>query len=177
MKKLALTLLLLPVLSFADNVHFFGTQYAWMSGIPNDESANGYTISYKSVIDEKLSVGLSYVDMDITNRTTDVSIERLEVNASADYAFIGSFDTGALYLGLETDLHDNPDSSFLTKIGVATRSGEGFDFDFNISSRHGDIGLGASMRGPLAESVIGWEIGFTHVVNQTTSFAGLSLAF
>jgi hypothetical protein len=178
MKKLALTLLLLPVLSFADNVNFFGTQYTWMSGIPDEEpTTHGYTISYESVIDETISAGFSYVNLNATDETTKVMSEMQEVNVSADFAFAGSFDTGALYVGLQADLHDNSDRSFLTKIGVASRSGKGFDFDANISSSYGDIGIGGSIRGQLPESAMGWEIGFMHIDDSTTNFAGISLAF
>jgi hypothetical protein len=177
MKKIALALLLLPAISFAENVNFIGTQYSWMSGIANEENASGYAISYRSVMDKKISAGLSYVVIDVDNVITGAWSKREEVNASVDFAFIGSFDTGAVYMGLDTDLRDDPDRSYLTKLGVATRSGKGLDFDVNISTRHGDIGLGGSIRGPLSDTIIGWEIGFTHVLDSTTSFAGLSLAF
>jgi len=177
MKKIALALLLLPAVSFAENINFIGAQYTWMSGISDEEKVDGYMVGYERVFGDGFAAALDYIVLDTENKTLGTKDRHQEVNASVDFAFIGSFKTGAVYIGLEKELYNGSNNKYLTKVGVATRSGEGLDFDFNISTRHGDIGLGGSMRGQLSDGIMGWELGFTHVLNKTTSFAGLSLAF
>ena len=175
MKKLCFALFLLPTVSFAESVNFFGVHGATVNGIPDEISANGYKLEYKRVY-EGFSAGLNYTVIDFEDNLAKTKDREQEVNANVDFGFSGSFDTGALYVGLGAELYNGSNENYLVKFGAAKRSGVGLDFDFNISSKSGDIILGGSLLGQIASSNVGWEVGFTHF-EATTAFAGFSLVF
>jgi hypothetical protein len=175
MKKLCIALLLLPSVSFAESVNFFGVHYATVNGNSDEISANGYKLDYKRVY-EGFSAGLDYTVIDFEHSLIETKDREQEVNASLDFGFSGSFDTGILYVGLGAEMYNGSNQNYLVKFGAAKRSGEGLDFDFNLSSQHGDIILGGSLQGPIGNSSIRWEAGFTHF-ETTTATAGFSLPF
>ena len=126
MKNIVFALLLLPAVSFAENVNFFGAKYAWMSGTPDEISVDGYTVGYTSVIDEKLSAGVSYVVMD-AETYGGYGVRADYAVAKIDFAF-GSFNAGSLYAGAGMAFADGE-----TAVGVSFRaplgdSGLGWEF-------------------------------------------------
>lgn len=173
MKKLGLALLLLPTISFADNVNFVGAEYAWTSGYTG-LNVDGYTVSYKAVIDENLSAGLGYVVIDVEDYygygyRSDVAI------AQVDYAF-GSFKTGSLYAGVGIGFSDG-NTEEAVEVGFAKRSGEGFDYGLAVTFDDGDSAVEASFRAPLGDSGLGWTFGVGVSDGITASRTGLNIAF
>ncbi len=170
MKKIALALLLLPSISFADNVNFFAAEFG-----KGSNSINSLNIGYEAVIDGKLSVGLDYIDLQFEDGT---EYDTIEVNV--DFAF-GSFETGSLYVGVGTampynmstnmkllneliesdsSVHDNLSTAVNT--GFSKRSGDGLDFDLGVMVVDNYKLYKASMRAPLGDS----GFGLTYAVDK-----------
>jgi hypothetical protein len=67
MKKIALALLLLPAISFADNVNYFNYNYAMLDSDSDSDSdygnAKAFELSLQSVLEEKLSIFLSFLSV------------------------------------------------------------------------------------------------------------------
>lgn len=174
MKKLGLVLLLLPAISFADNVNFLGAEYAWVSGIPDEISVDGYTIAYTSVMNEKLSAGVSYVVLDAVDYY-GYGVRADYATAQIDFAF-GSFNTGSFYAGAGMAFADG-DTAEAFKVGFAKRSGEGFDYDLAVAFEDGESAVGASFRAPLGDSGLGWTFGVVGSDGVTTTHTGLNMSF
>ena len=174
MKNIVFALLLLPAVSFAENVNFFGAKYAWMSGIPDEISVDGYTVGYTSVIDEKLSAGVSYVVMD-AETYGGYGVRADYAVAKIDFAF-GSFNAGSLYAGAGMAFADGETAEAFT-VGFAKRSGEEFDYDFAVAFDDGETAVGVSFRAPLGDSGLGWEFGVVGSDGITTTSTGLSISF
>jgi len=173
MKKLGLALLLLPTISFADDVHFIGADYAWVSGV-SGLNIDGYTVSYRAVIDESFSAGLEYVVIDAENYygsgyRTDYTV------AKVDFAF-GSFKTGSLYAGVGIGFVDG-DNAEAVEVGFAKRSGEEFDYGLAVIFEDGDSAVEASIRAPLGDSGLGWTFDVNVSDGITVSRTGLNIAF
>jgi len=185
MKKIALALLLLPAMSFADNVNFVGVEY----GIGSDSVDTVGGIGYESVIVDKLSVGINYTDIHYDDGS---KYDFVEVNV--DYAF-GSFSTGSLYTGLGTVMPYNEEGDILDGViqsspsvhddlstavsaGFSKRSGEGLDYDMAVVFVDNYKLYTASLRAALGKS----GLGLTYAVKKADGgialvSLGLNLTF
>jgi hypothetical protein len=182
MKKIALALLLLPTISFAENVNFFNAEI----GIGGDNIDTVNSIGYEAVVGGKLSAGLKYVDLQFEDGS---KYDSLEINV--DYAF-NTFDTGSLYTGVGTVMPYNEGGDILggilqspnsahdklstaVKAGYSKRSGDSLDFDIGVVFVDNYTMYKASLRVPL-----NGDFGLTYAVTQIesgTALASLGLSF
>jgi hypothetical protein len=184
MKKIAFALILLPAISFADNVNLFSAEFG--KGSDNIDSFN---IGYEAVIGGKLSVGLDYVDLQFEDGT---EYDTLEVNV--DFA-LGSFDTGSLYAGvgavmpynmttgnkildglLQSPSSDHDKLSNAFNAGFAKRSGDGLDYDLGVVVVDNYKLYRASLRAPLGDSGFGLTYAVDKVDNGV-ALCSLGLSF
>lgn len=167
MKKSILGLMLLSSVSFADNVSFFGAEYIHVSGF--GDSIDGYQLSARSVINGKASVGLSYIELSAYGVTSDA------VTLMIDYAF-GSFDDGSFYGGVgAVDGEGGADTG--VTLGYSKRSGEGLDFDVSVAHIDGESALDVTLRGPIGDSGLGWNIGVSTDGDLSSQSAGINFKF
>ena len=167
MKKVFLVLVLLPAFSFADNVSFVGADYYRVSGF--GLSADGYQIGIMSVFNGKTSVGLAQTE--ISEYGIDISLTTLSV----DYAF-GSFDDGSFYAGIG-GVDGEGDSEAVFSLGYAKINGQGLDYDISLSTVDGETAIGASLRGEIGESGLGWKIGAASDGDISSQTVGINFKF
>lgn len=162
MKKFALALLLLPAISFAENVNFVSAEF----GIGSDSVDTIGGIGYEAVIAGKLSAGLNYTEIHFDDGS---DYDAIEVNVDAAF---GSFDTGSLYVGVGAMMAYNNDSDFLDGLfvsepsanddlttafnaGFAKRSGDDLDYDIGVVFVDNYKIYTASLRASLGDSGFG----------------------
>lgn len=170
MKKLFFALLLLPTVSFADNVNFASLNHVTLSdGI---ESVNGYSLGYQGVFDGKISLALTHFE------SQDDICDGCDIQSLvASYAF-GSFDEGSFYLGASVgDSSEADESSHGINIGYAKSSGNGLDYNVSAAVVEGIAAFGVTLRAPIGDSGLGWQVGLAESEGVTTTTAGLSMAF
>lgn len=170
MKKLILALLLLPAFSFADNVNFVSLNHMTLDD--GTESLNAYSVGYQGVFGGKLAVGLSHL------KSQDDTCDGCDIQSlSANYAF-GSFDDGSFYLGVAfgdgSELDDSTDG---INIGYAKINSDGLDYNVSASAVEGVTALGVTLRAPIGDSGLGWQVGLSDTDGVTTTMAGISIAF
>tara|TARA_R110000764_G_scaffold21549_1_gene54394 strand:+ start:75 stop:578 length:504 start_codon:yes stop_codon:yes gene_type:complete len=167
MKKLMLAMLFLPAVSFADNVNFVSLNHVTLDD--GFESVNAYSVGYQGVFGGKIAVGLSHLESQ-DDVCDDCDIQSL----SANYAF-GSFDEGSVYLGAVLVEDEGSTEGFT--IGFAKISGDGLDYNFSAAVVEGVTAMGVSLRAPIGDSGLGWQVGLAESDGITTTMAGLSMAF
>ena len=185
MKKIALTLLLLPAISFAENINFAGIEF----GVGSDSIDTIGGIGYEAVIAGKLSAGINYTEIHFDDGS---DYDSIEVNVDAAF---GSFNTGSLYAGVSAVMPYNNDSNFLDGVftsspsatddlstsinaGFSKRSGEGLDYDIAVVFVDNYKMYTASLRAALGNS----GFGLTYAVKKVESgialtSLGLNLTF
>ena len=174
MKKLGLALLFIPATTFADNVGFFGAEYAVWSEISDDLNVDAYTVGYEAVIDEKFTAGLNYIAIDVEDNygygyRDDYAVVNLDVA-------LNSFSTGSLYAGLAVAFRDG-DTPELFKLGYAKRSGNGVDYDIAVGVDDGETLFDFSMRVPLGGSGLGLTFGVTDSDYSRVTRVGINTSF
>ena len=181
MQKYGLALLLtMPVVSFAETVHFAD------ASITSQDSVKGYAIGYTGVVNEKFALGLGH---------SKASKDGIDVSATTAGFNLGfqSFDTGSVLFGMgvanvsgssktvSTNLYDieldTSGSSFFAEIGYAKLSGEGLDYKVSLVTMDGDNSVSASIRQPIEDTNWGWLLGIATDGNSTALSVGVSLTF
>jgi hypothetical protein len=181
MQKFGLALLLImPVISHAETVHFVD------ASITEQKDIEGYTIGYTGVMNERFALGVGYSEASQGSQT--VSATTAGVNFG-----VQSFDTGSVLFGMgvanvsgssrtvSTNLYDieldASGSSFYAEIGYAKLSGEGADYKFSLVSMDGEITVGSSVRAPILDSNCALQVGIATDGNTPTLSVGASLVF
>ena len=181
MQKYGLALLLtMPVVSFAETVH-----YADVS-ITSQDSVRGYAIGYTGVINEKFALGLAH------SKASKNGIDVSATTAGFNFGF-QSFDTGSVLIGMgvvnvsgssqtvSTNLYDiefdTSGSSVYAEIGYAKLSGEGVDYKVSLVTMDGENSVSASIRQPIEGSDWGWQLGIATDGTTTAVSVGASLTF
>lgn len=181
MQKFGLVLLLvLPTLSFANNVHFANVSFT------SQDSITGYAIGYTGVFDEKYALSLGHAD------ASKGEISITSTAAGFNYGF-QSFNTGSVYFGLgvarldgltmniKTPYYelsiDSGGTSGLARLGYAKLSGEGLDYDLSLVTMDGESHVNAVMRGAIDNSDWGWLFGVSSNGDEAAVSAGVSLTF
>ena len=181
MQKYGLALLLiLPVISHAETVHFFD------ASITQQKDIDGYTIGYTGVINEKFALGVGYSEASLGNQTVSAT------SAGLNFGF-DSFDTGTALVGIgianvnspsqtiSTSLYDieleTGGSDIFVEIGYAKMSGESGDYKLSLVSMDGEITAGASVRAPIMDSNWALQVGIATDGTTPALSVGASLAF
>ena len=170
MKKLMLALLFLPAVSFADNVNFFSIGHMTLDdGL---ESVNAYTVGYQRVFDGNFSLSLSHLES-LDDVCDDCDFQTL----SANWA-LGSYNEGSFYLGVShTDAGGLIGSSDGINIGYAKVNGVGLDYNVSASVVEGVAAYAVTLRAPIGDSGLGWQVGLADEDGVSTTMAGISIAF
>ncbi len=181
MQKYGLALLLtMPVVSFAETVHFADVS------ITSQDGVRGYAIGYTGVINEKFALGLGH------SKVSDDGIDVSATTAGFNFGF-QSFDTGSVLFGMgvanvsgssqtvSTNLYDieldASGSSVYAEIGYAKLSGEGVDYKVSLVTMDGENSASASIRQPIEGSDWGWQLGIANDGTTTAVSVGASLTF
>ena len=176
MKKIALALLLLPAISFADNVNYANLNFAILDS--DYGSADAYEVSLQTVLEEKLSiyVGFLYVE--------GGAFENDEVGDLPDakklsFAYaLDSFSEGSFYLGLgvrDFDVADSPEPEL--SIGYAKFSGDELDYNVSLSDIDGESEFGLALYGLVGDSGLGWNASLRTGTDIDVTSVGLSFKF
>ena len=176
MKKIALALLLLPSISFADNVNYANLNYAKLDS--DFGSADAYEVSLQTVLEEKLSiyVGLLFAeDGALTNNEVSDFPDAKELSFA--YA-LNSFNEGSFYLGagvLDFDVADS--AELVASIGYAKLSGDELDYNVSISDIDGESVFGLALSGLVGDSGLGWNASLRTGADIDVTSVGLSFIF
>ena len=181
MQKYGLALLLtMPVVSFAETVHFVDV------GITSQDSVKGYAVGYTGVINERLALGIGH------SRASKDGKDVSATTAGFNFGF-QSFDTGSVLFGMgianvsgssqtvSTNLNDieldTSGSSIYGEIGYAKLSGEGVDYKVSLVTMDGENSVSASIRLPAKNPRGGWKLGVATDGTTTAVSVGVSLTF
>lgn len=166
MKKIALALLLLPAISFAENVSYVDLNMTIFDA--GHDSVDGFEAGLKTVFDGKLSVDVGHFyaeDSDVSPSIKELSVA---------YA-IDSFTEGSFYV--EAGVVDAGSAELASTVGYAKLSGSGIDYDVSVSRIDGQNVIGLGLSGREGDSGLGWNASLRTDGEVDITSVGLSFIF
>lgn len=169
MKKIVFALLFLPAVSFADDVNFVSLSHVTLDN--GSESINGYSLAYQGVFGDAFAFGVSNTESedDVCN---GCDLQSLSINFA-----ITSFNEGSFYLGGAFNDGSDIDSQNGYSIGYAKINGDGLDYNISATVVEGVSATGITLRAPIGDSGLGWQVGLSESNGETVTMAGVSMAF
>jgi hypothetical protein len=180
MKKLALVLLLLPVISSANSTSYWEIEHTAAKGeFDMHGVADEYSINFLTIGDRYASKA-SYVIADFTGNERDYQVD-IDIKAS-----VRDFSKGSFYIGYALKFYgseflhglEGDDILDTVLLGYAKYNSKGIGFDVVASLEDdGDSSLGITLRNPIGKNGAGLLLGISDdEVGTSTSF-GYSYAF
>jgi outer membrane usher protein FimD/PapC len=180
MKKIALALLLLPAISFADSVNYANLNLAMLDS--DYVSSDAIELSLQSVLEEKLSIYVGFLyAVDGAFDNDEVALLPDVKKLSFAYA-LDSFSDGSFYLGAgarNVDVAADTDAEL--SIGYAKFSGNELDYNVSLSNIDGDgeseFEFGLALYGLVGDSGLGWNASLRTGTDVDVTSVGLSFKF
>jgi hypothetical protein len=169
MKKIVFALLLLPAVSFAENINFVSLSH--ITADNGYESINGYSLGYQGVFGGVFALDTSYTD------SQDDICGGCDFQGLSFKFAISSFDEGSFYLGAAFNDGSDINSENGYSVGYAKINGDGLDYGVSATVFEGITEMGVTLRAPIGDSGLGWQVGLAESDGVTTTTAGVSVAF
>jgi hypothetical protein len=169
MKKTIIALCFLPLAAFADNVNFVSLSHITLDD--SFESVNAYSLGYQGVFNGTFAIALSHTEI------LDDVCDGCDLKSLSMKFAISTFDEGSFYLG--AGFNDGSDSNSQNgySVGYAKINGDGLDYDVSAAVVEGVTAMGITLRAPIGDSGLGWQVGLSETNGITASMAGVSMAF